>query len=530
MKMPTSDRFKQITRLVLFSISGGLVLYFVLSKLFDSSEGSLLNQITSALFPFMLGAFIAFLLKPICNKLDIWFGDFAVRKLSRRRIAAGKTTEKRVRRRAEFCSIAVAMLFFVLVIAGLLWLVVPSLKESIINLRDDFPTYTATIKNWFENLNTAEGGIQALLYDVYTKVVESFSGDGGFLDQLINNLSGILSTATGIISTVVDFLVGFLVTSVSSVYILINRKKFAAQATLVAHAIFKKSSAEWVVNEVKFANRKFSEFLTGKMIDSFVVGIILYILFMIFKIPQAPLIAVFMAFCNMIPFFGPFIGAIPCAFIVLMASINDPFRVVIYLIIVLAVQQLDGNILDPFIVGDSIGLSSFWVLFAVILFGDLFGFFGMLLGVPIFAVLYDIIRQLIDFGLKKRGQEQLMVNYNFIYHDPEEERAALKKRAATIKAARKEARMKDAAEREEALERELAIAQAAATARAEAEAEAAAAAEEEARLAAEAEAAEMAAEAEAAILTAESVETNDPADAAETVESAAQVSPAEGDE
>ncbi len=490
MKTPMSDRYKQISRLLLFSIAGGLLLYFILSKVFDSSETSIVARTTSALFPFMLGAFIAFILKPICNKLDIWFGDFAVRRLFRRRIAAGKTTEKRVRRRAELLSIAVAMVFFVLVITGLVWLVVPSLKNSIINLRNDLPTYIATLTSWFEGLNTPDNAIGQIIYKIYAEIIERFSGEGNsFLDNLINNLSGVLTAAGGLISTVVDFLVGFLVTVVSSVYILMNRKRFAAQATLLAHALFKKSSAEWVVNEVKFANRKFSEFLTGKMVDSFIVGVILYILFMIFDIPQAPLIAVFMAFCNMIPFFGPFIGALPCAFIVLMASIDDPFRVVIYLIIVLAVQQLDGNILDPFIVGDNIGLSSFWVLFAVILFGDLFGFFGMLLGVPIFAVLYDIVRQLINFGLKKRGEEQMLINYNFIYHDPEEERAALKKRAAAIKAARKEARLKDAAEREEAMERELAIAQAAAAARAEAEAEALAKAEADAETLARAEAA-----------------------------------------
>ncbi len=489
MNTPTSDRFKQITRLVIFTIAGGLILYFILSKLFDASDGSIIQRTTSALFPFMLGAFIAFLLKPICNKLDIWFGDFAVRRIFRRRIAAGKTTEKRVRRRAELLSIGVAMVLLVSVIVGLVWLVVPSLKRSIVNLRNDLPTYIATLTSWFESLNTPDNAFGQIIYSVYADIIERFSGEGNsFLDSLINNLSGIITTAGTLISTVVDFLVGFLVTTVSSVYILMNRKRFAAQATLMAHAIFKRSSAEWVINEVKFANRKFSEFLTGKMVDSFIVGVILFILFTIFKIPQAPLIAVFMAFCNMIPFFGPFIGAIPCAFIVLMASIDNPFKVVIYLIIVLAIQQLDGNILDPFIVGDNIGLSSFWVLFAVILFGDLFGFFGMLLGVPIFAVLYDIVRQLINFGLKKRGEEQLLTNYNFIYHDPEEERAALKKRAAAIKAARKEARMKDAAEREEAMERELAIAQAAAAARAEAEAEALARAEADAETLARAEA------------------------------------------
>ncbi len=485
MKSPLPERYKHIARLVTFAVLGGLVLYFVLSKV---TSGNVISQITSALFPFMLGAFIAFLLKPLCNRLDILLGNLFANRVFRRRIESGKTTEKRARRRAEYLSITIAMLFFVLIISGITWLVIPSLRSSIISLRNDLPGYISNLTNWMEELNTPDNTIGQFIYKTYVGVIDKVSSESGsFLDGLLSNISGILSTAGSIISIVIDVVLGFIVTAVSSVYILLNRKRFAAQANLAVHALFKKTTADWLVEEARFANRKFSEFLTGKLLDSFIVGCILYVLFLIFKIPQAPLIAVFMAFCNMIPFFGPFIGAAPCAFIVLMTNINDPIRVVYFLIIVLAIQQLDGNILDPFIVGDSIGLSSFWVLFAVILFGDLFGFFGMLLGVPIFAVLYDIVRQLINFGLRRRGEEQLLTNYNFIYHDPEEERAALKKRAAAIKAARKEARLKEVASRAEAEAREIAIAQAAAAARAEEEALAIARAEAEALAALDAE-------------------------------------------
>ncbi len=489
MKTPLPERYKHTTRLVIFTLAGGLLLFFILMKVFD---GSFIARITSALLPFMIGAVIAFILKPICNRLDIWIGDWFANKVFLRRIQRGKTTEKRVRRRAEGISIAIALFIFVIVVAGLLWLVIPSLWQSINNLRQDFPGYMATLNNWLAGLSESGNPIGKVVYKAYQSVIERFtSGGSDILGGLLDNIFSILSTAGGVASTVVDFIVGALVTAASTVYILMNRKRFAAQANLIVHAIFKKNAAEWIVNETKFANRKFSEFLSGKLIDSLVVGILLYIAFLIFKIPNAPLIAVFMACCNMIPFFGPFIGAIPCGIIVLLANIGDPIRVLIFLAIVLVIQQLDGNILDPFIVGDNVGLPSFWVLFAVILFGDLFGFFGMLLGVPVFAVIYDIIRQLVTFGLKKRGEEQLMTNYNFIYHDPEEERAALKKRAAAIKAARKEARLREDAEREEAQEREIAIAQAAAAARAEAEAEAIAKQEAEAlaKLDAEAEAA-----------------------------------------
>ena len=231
---------------------------------------------------------------------------------------------------------------------------------------------------------------------------------------------------------------------------------------------------------------------------------------------MAPLIAVFMAFCNMIPFFGPYIGAIPCIIIVWMSEpdLARPVHVITYLIIVVVIQQLDGNILDPYIVGDKVGLSGFWVLFAVVLCGDLFGFVGLLIGVPLFVVIYDMIRQLIAFGLRKRGEEQLLVDYNFIYHDDEEEKTARKKRTAALRAARRKARDKAQAEQQEAMERELAVAQAAAAARAEAAAEA------EARRLAE----EAAAAAEAGDTTAE-----DAADAPATATDAETETDANGE-
>ncbi len=477
--MQISDKGKQIARIVTFALIGGLLLYFLFASI---AEGSYLSRIVSALAPFLIGAFIAFLLKPICNRFDILLGDWFVNKLFRGRINSGKTTEKRTRRKAEICSIMIAYLFMIILLVGILFLVIPSLWISVQELTKQFGEGSKvrqlinSIKIWFEGLDGSENIILQWIHDAYDSILGKFStGEGNIFANLFKNFNfqGFLSGAASVIGFITSFLVGLLVTVISSIYILANRKRFSLQATMLTYAVFRKSAADWIVNEVKFANRKFSEFLAGKFLDSLIVGCILFILFTIFSIPQAPLIAVFMAFCNMIPFFGPFIGAIPCGFIVLMSSLeSSPFDIVFFLVIVLVVQQLDGNILDPFIVGDSIGISSFWVLFAVIIFGDLFGFVGMLLGVPIFAVVYDIIRQLINFGLKKRSQEQLLTNYNFIFHDPNEEREARKKRAAAIKAARKEAREKEAAEREEAMAREVATAAAAAAARAEADAEA----------------------------------------------------------
>ena len=394
-------------------------------------------------------------------------------------------------RRAEAWSIVVAMIVFAVIVVGIIMLIIPSLIGSIITLRNDLPGYLAKLDAYMNQLGQSGGTFQKIVYDAYVKINEVIkNSSGSIIDKLIQNYNELISTAMRVISTLLNLLVNILITVVSTVYILINRKRFAAQANMIVRASFKKPVADWLVKEGKFTDRKFSEYFTGKLLDSFIVGIVLFIFLSIFKIPMAPLIAVFMAFCNMIPFFGPYIGAIPCIIIVWMSEPNlaRPVHVITYLIIVVVIQQLDGNILDPYIVGDKVGLSGFWVLFAVVLCGDLFGFVGLLIGVPLFVVVYDLIRQLIAWGLKKRGEEQLLTDYNFIYHDEDEEKTARKKRTAALREARRKARDKAQAEQQEAMERELAVAQAAAAARAEAAAEA------EAKRLAE----ETAAEAEAA--------------------------------
>ena len=489
MREPLPRRYLQIAKTVLTVIIISLLVYFLLARV--SELKNIFARILSILAPFLAGALIAFLLKPLCNRLDVLLGNWFVKHVYRNRLAAGKITEKRIHRRARALSIVIAMVFFAVVVVGIIMLIIPSLITSIMTLQRDLPGYLDRLNIYMQNLGDTGGAFGKLLYDGYTKIYEVIRNSSeSIIDTLLKNYQALISTAMQVISTVLSLLVDILVTVVSCVYILINRKRFAAQANLIVRAAFKRPVADWLVKEGSFTNRKFSEYFTGKLLDSFVVGVILFILLSLFRIPMAPLIAVFMAACNMIPFFGPYIGAIPCAIIVWMSEPNlaRPVHVLIYLIIVVVVQQLDGNILDPYIVGDKVGLSGFWVLFAVVVCGDLFGFFGLLVGVPIFVVIYDLIRQLVHFGLRRRGEAQLIDDYHFIYHDPEEERAAKKKRSAAVRDARRKAREEAKAEQQEALERELATAQAAAAARAEAEAQAQAEAEAQAQAEAEAKA------------------------------------------
>jgi len=201
-----------------------------------------------------------------------------------------------------------------------------------------------------------------------------------------------------------------------AVYLLASRKKFARQSVLIVRSTLKPKWADMFLEEVKFIDRMFGGFIDGKIVDSAIMGVLCYIGCLVFKFPNALLISAFVGITNVIPFFGPFIGAIPSAFLIL---IEDPMKAVWFSLFILALQQLDGNVIGPAILGDRTGISSFWVLFTIILFGGLWGVFGMVVGVPLFAVIYDTVKKLVRRGLYKNEQQEVWEQYKADYPDEE---------------------------------------------------------------------------------------------------------------
>ncbi len=461
MKQFIPPRYKNLFKVLFLLITAGVAIYFAFAK-FGVLSG-IIGFVFSILVPFLVGGVIAFILKPVCNFFDRVLGDWFVKKVFRKRIASGISTERQTRHAASVVSIVIAMFLLLGIVIGLLAIIIPSLIREVVSLAENLPGYLEQLDGWIATLDAENNMFAGVIASAYQGIVNFVNNVNleEFFNTLKDNFNDIFSVTSAVISTVVSFLIGILVAVVSAFNILYNRKRFAAQSNMLVYATFKESIANWIIKEAKFADRKFTEFFTGKMLDSFLVGCILFVTFTFVRIPSAALIAIFMAFCNMIPFFGPFIGAVPCGLLVFISDPTNPMQVLTFLIIVIIIQQLDGNILDPYIVGDSVGLSSFWVLFAVILFGDLFGFVGLLIGVPLFAIIYDMIEQLVAWALKRRGKEQLLTDYNFIYHNPEEEKSARKRRIESIKAARMQAKQNDEAERLEAEKCAIAIAEAA---------------------------------------------------------------------
>jgi predicted PurR-regulated permease PerM len=206
-----------------------------------------------------------------------------------------------------------------------------------------------------------------------------------------------------------------------AVYMLASRKRFVQQAKMVLYSLVKPRWASLITEELKYADRMFGGFINGKILDSAIIGLLCYIGCLIFKFPSALLVSVIIGVTNVIPFFGPFIGAIPATLLIL---IQNPIKALWFVLFVLVLQQLDGNIIGPKILGNTTGLSSFWVLFAILLFGGLWGFAGMIVGVPLFAVIYDVIKKLVIHGLRRNEELDMLNTYHDNFGDPADDAPA----------------------------------------------------------------------------------------------------------
>ena len=215
--------------------------------------------------------------------------------------------------------------------------------------------------------------------------------------QLVTNLLPIIGgIVMAFASSVWNIILGIII----SVYLLVDKEKFFALGKKVVVALFNDKHANIILNLANRTNLTFGKFIGGKIIDSAIIGVLTFIILTIFKMPYSLLISVIIGITNIIPFFGPFIGAIPSAIIILFIS---PIKAVWFGVIILVIQQIDGNIIGPKILGDSIGISAFWILFAILVAGKLFGLVGMIIGVPMFALIYSIVKDVIEIRLSKKG-------------------------------------------------------------------------------------------------------------------------------
>ena len=298
---------------------------------------------------------------------------------------------------AKGLSITIGMAIGIALVAVLIGMIVPGLMESITTIIEEMPKQVENFIHWLQQ--TAHGDTQAM--ETFSTVIAKATDavEDWLKTDLVSTMGNVVTAVTTGVIDAVMFVFNFLVGLVVAVYVLVDKQKFLGQSKKLVYTIFKPKTADTVIDTARHGHKIFGGFLYGKILDSAIVGVITFIVLTILKTPYALLVSVIIGVTNIIPFFGPFIGAIPSAILILLA---EPIQGLYFIIFIIVMQQIDGNIIGPKILGNTTGISEFWVTFALLLFGGIFGFLGMIVGVPLFAVVYYVAVLLINKQLEKK--------------------------------------------------------------------------------------------------------------------------------
>ena len=360
------------------SVIATCILFWYCVEYWESVCGGF-KRILGIIAPIIYGAVLAYLLAPIYNRTAA-----AVKK------ALGRVwkEERHVAAVSGAAGTIVCLAVILAVVSGLIRMLIPQMRDSLMGLRDSFPSYLQNLYDWLQkvladnpeveefvlnNLQSSVGKLQLWLENTFINID---------VNRLAEFLNGVSSSVLGLLGFVKNWLIGLIV----MVYLLNIKDVLIAQAKKIVYSCLSIRWANSVVEEMRLVNQMFGGFIIGKLVDSLIIGIICFIGVSLMNMPFPLLLSVIVGVTNVIPFFGPFFGAVPAGFLVLLVS---PVKCLYFLLWILLLQQFDGNILGPKILGNSTGLSSFWVLFSILLFGGLFGFVGMIIAVPVFAVIYD---------------------------------------------------------------------------------------------------------------------------------------------
>ncbi len=345
-----------------------------------------LKTIFRILTPFIYGLVLAYLLNPIVKFLDIKIFSKIIKKKKKNKLT-------------RVLALATSSILFIGIIVASISFLIPEVVKSIEMLISNFDIYLDNSKKFLLNIFNNRESIRLFIdsnYDLFSTSINKWLNDS-FLSDFITHVS---NSIWGIIMFIYNIVIGFII----SIYILYDKEKFKAQTKKLLYTIFDSERVNVIIDNIRYTDRVFLDFFGGKLIDSLIIGIICFICMLIFKMPYALLIAIIVGVTNIIPYFGPFIGAIPSAVLIFVV---DPSKVIGFTIFIIILQQIDGNIIGPKILGSKTGLSSFWVLLSLLIFGGLFGIVGMIIGVPILSILYSFVNGL---AKKKLEKKKLPVN------------------------------------------------------------------------------------------------------------------------
>lgn len=381
------DRYWEAGLIVFLTVAAILLFY---DTVFASRTAiAFLGRLFHAMAPILFGAMVAYLLSPL---VDL-FEQKLLLPLVKRTGFKGKNLSRCLR------AGSLLLTWILIGVAGylLLSVLVPELYRSILQLVSNVENYynvvTGWIQHFLENNPTVETWVTAQMNHAFE------AGKRWVENEALPRVWTVMIMATGGLATLVNLLKTLLVGFIVSVYLLATKESCAAYSRRLVCGLFPAHAADWIFRGTRKVDEIFSGFVRGKLLDSLIIGVICFFGCSLLKFPYTPLVSVIIGVTNIIPFFGPFLGAIPSIFLILLDS---PVQALYFAVFVLALQQVDGNIIGPAILGGNTGLSSLWVIIAILVGGSFFGVAGMFFGVPVFACLYSAVNFFIDLRLKKK--------------------------------------------------------------------------------------------------------------------------------
>ena len=364
-----------------------LVISLIFSKLgpIATAISTIISTVSSVLY----GVVMAFLMAPVYDRIGIWVGEI---------LSSLFPKWKKSDKYAKMIATLACLVILILVVFALIMMIIPELVNSITNVISYAPSGTQNLEAWLKDILNKNPNLEKLIIGNYLDISERLSDIATTtvlpnVNTYIKNLSSGVINALGV---VVNIIIGLMV----MMYLLNMKTTLASQAKKIVYAVAGVKIGNEIVTEARYTKNMFEKFIVGKIIDSIIIGIINYVFMAIIHMPYALLISVVVGVTNVIPFFGPFIGAIPSIILLLLIS---PVTALQFAVWILVLQQVDGNIIGPKILGQTTGLPSFWVLFSILLFGGLFGIVGMIIAVPTWAIIYRTISRVSEHFLRKKG-------------------------------------------------------------------------------------------------------------------------------
>lgn len=414
MKKPIENKYIKIGLTALLVIAASILFYFLLLRV--DGIFKIIGKILFIFKPVIYGLVIAFLLTLTFNFFEKKFNKMFMKKMK---------DDVKAKKLAKALSIALSILILLVVLFLIFYVLIPKLIVSALGILETLPENIKNLEKWLEGIlksnSTLENFILSAINDSSKSILLWISE--GVLPKMENISSSVTTGITDIYVFLKDFIIGI----VFSIYIVANKSKFSGQSKKIMYTIIGVKKGNALLQGARYSYKVFNGFIRGKLLTSLIIGVACYLGMIIFKMPYALIISFIITVTNIIPFFGPIIGWIPS--VILIALIN-PMLALYFTIFIIILQQIEGNILEPKILGNTTGISGFWVLFAIVLFGGLFGFWGMIIGVPIFAIIYHFASFYLKKKLADKGLPTETTDYANLKYIDETTKKPVKKRSS----------------------------------------------------------------------------------------------------